>query len=102
MTDLPAHETREVWLMPEFTPAPGREAELRRALTVLQAASREDEGCIEYTVFDGGRRFILIEGWDDQEHLDAHNERAHTRSFITLSPNLLAGQFTVTPIIPLR
>ncbi|MBT1002265.1 antibiotic biosynthesis monooxygenase [Paenarthrobacter sp. DKR-5] len=87
--------------MPVFTPAPGRAQDLRKALAELQGASRDDEGCLQYTVFDDGSRFVLIEGWRRQTDLDAHNEQAHTRDFVAVSPDLLAERFTVTPVTPL-
>ena len=100
MTALQTSESEQVWLMPVFTPKPDQESALRAALGALQKVSREDPGCIEYTVFADGGRFVLVEGWERQVDLDAHNAQAHVLDFVKLTPSLLAEPFTVTPITP--
>ncbi|GAB3273682.1 hypothetical protein GCM10027449_11330 [Sinomonas notoginsengisoli] len=88
--------------MPVFTPKPGRTAELRAALQDLQQTSRQDQGCLEYSVYACDERFVLIEGWDSQADLDGHNEQAHVQGFVRISLDLLAGPFTVTAITPVN
>jgi quinol monooxygenase YgiN len=100
MTALQTSGTEQVWLMPVFTPKPGRESALRVALEALQKVSRKDTGCIEYIVFADAGRFVLIEGWERQADLDAHNDQAHVLEFVKLTQSLLAEPFTVTPITP--
>ncbi|WP_422935596.1 putative quinol monooxygenase [Sinomonas sp. P47F7] len=101
MTAPQRSQAAQVWLMPPFTPKPGLESPLRAALEALQRLSRNDEGCVEYTVFADGARFVLIEGWDRQSDLDAHTTQAHVRDFVAECAELLAEPFTVTPITPL-
>ncbi|WP_246036124.1 putative quinol monooxygenase [Sinomonas susongensis] len=105
MSSNPEHaadqQPQEVWLMPVFTPEPGREAELRGALLDLQRTSRLDHGCIEYSVYAVDGRFVLIEGWDSRTDLQKHNEQGHVRDFVALCSDLLAEPFTVTPMTPL-
>jgi quinol monooxygenase YgiN len=90
--------------MPVFTAKTGQEATLREALVGLQAASRRDAGCLEYTVFADDQEpgtFVLFEGWARHEDLEAHNEEAHVKDFVKGVQSLLAAPFSVTPITPL-
>ncbi|WP_245953430.1 putative quinol monooxygenase [Arthrobacter silvisoli] len=97
-------DTAEVWLMPVFIATAGHETELQEALSALQAISRKDPGCLEYTVFSDDQRpgtFVLIEGWAHQEDLKAHNEEAHVKDFVKAVEPFLAVPFSVTPLTPL-
>lgn len=97
-------ETAEVWLMPVFIAKAGHEADLQEALHSLQTLSRNDPGCLEYTVFSDGQRpgtFVLFEGWAKNEDLQAHNEQDHVKEFVTEVDPLLAVPFSVTPLTPL-
>jgi quinol monooxygenase YgiN len=97
-------ETAEVWLMPVFMAKAGHEADLQEALHALQTLSRQDPGCLEYTVFADVQRpgtFVLFEGWERNEDLEAHNEENHVKDFVEAVEPLLAVPFSVTPITPL-
>ena len=97
-------ETAEVWLMPVFIAKAGHEADIQEALHALQALSRKDPGCLEYTVFSDEHRpgtFVLFEGWARDEDLEAHNEEDHVKEFVKEVEPLLAVPFSVTPITPL-
>jgi quinol monooxygenase YgiN len=97
-------ETAKVWLMPVFIAKAGHEAELQEALHSLQTLSRNDPGCLEYTVFSDGQRpgtFVLFEGWVSNEDLEAHNEEDHVKEFVERVEPLLAVPFSVTPLTPL-
>lgn len=99
-----SQEEAQVWLMPVFTARAGSEAALHEALVGLQSASRNDAGCLEYTVFSDDQRadsFILFEGWASHEDLKAHNEENHVKEFVARVQPLLAVPFSVTPITPL-
>ncbi|WP_223256929.1 putative quinol monooxygenase [Arthrobacter globiformis] len=102
---LPApQDTAEVWLMPVFIAKAGHETDLQDVLRALQAESRKDPGCLEYTVFSDDQRpgtFVLIEGWASREDLQAHNEEAHVKDFVKEVEPLLAVPFSVTPCTPL-
>lgn len=97
-------ETAEVWLMPVFIAKAGRETDLQEALHSLQTLSRQDQGCLEYTVFSDGQQpgtFVLFEGWASNEDLAAHNEEDHVKEFVAAVEPLLAVPFSVTPLTPL-
>jgi quinol monooxygenase YgiN len=107
MTDpfLNRQSTDEVWLMPVFIAKTGHETDLQKALLTLQAVSRKDPGCLEYTVFSDGQRpgaFVLFEGWARREDLKAHNEQDHVKDFVKGVDPLLAVPFSVTPLTPVN
>lgn len=104
-TTLPAQRSAsDIWLMPVFIAKEGRGDEVREALAKLQSASRNDPGCLEYTVFTDDQRsgtFVLLEGWARNEDLEAHNEEDHVKDFVKGVDPLLAVPFSVTPLTPL-
>ena len=62
--------------------------ELLRAAKELVAASRADEGCIAYDLFESATRpdvLMICETWRDAEALAAHERTAH---FAALVPQL--------------
>ena len=63
--------------------AASERAELLRAAKELVAASRADEGCIAYDLFESATR--PCETWRDAEALAAHERTAH---FAALVPQL--------------
>ncbi|MDI2033216.1 putative quinol monooxygenase [Paenarthrobacter nitroguajacolicus] len=100
----PGNETAEVWLMPVFTAKAGHETELRNALRSLQTLSRQDCGCLEYTVYADVQRpgtFVMLEGWTCHEDLEAHNQQQHVKDFVEAVRPLLEKPFSVTTLAPL-
>lgn len=94
----------EVWLMPLFIAKDGHETGLQEALLALQAVSRKDPGCLQYTVFADSHRpgtFVLFEGWAHSDDLQAHNDESHVKEFLKAVEPLLALPFSVTPLTPL-
>ncbi|WP_083435218.1 putative quinol monooxygenase [Pseudarthrobacter siccitolerans] len=74
------------------------------ALHSLQMLSRQDPGCLEYTVFSDGQQpgtFVLFEGWASNGDLEAHNEEDHVKEFVEAVEPLLVVPFSVTPLMPL-
>ncbi|SKC09177.1 Quinol monooxygenase YgiN [Arthrobacter sp. 49Tsu3.1M3] len=104
-TALPAQRNAaEVWLMPVFIAKEGRGGEVRKALARLQSVSRNDPGCLEYTVFTDDQRsgtFVLLEGWNSRQDLVEHNDKSHVKDFVQMVTPLLAVPFSVTPLTPL-
>jgi quinol monooxygenase YgiN len=97
-------ETAEVWLMPVFMAKAGHEVDLQKALHSLQTLSRNDPGCLEYTVFSDGQRpgtFVLFEGWACTEDFETHNKKDHVKEFVKGVDSLLAVPFAVTRLTPL-
>ena len=89
--------------MPVFVAKEGHEAALQEALVGLEAASRKDRGCLDYTVFSDDHRpgtYVLFEGWARREDLEAHNEEDHVKQFVKRVQSLQAVPFSVTSITP--
>jgi len=66
----------------EIDPA-NRDAALEAARAVM-AATRQEEGCLEYTIaadVDDPARFVIIERWASPEALEAHFETPHMAAF---------------------
>ncbi|HXR72587.1 putative quinol monooxygenase [Actinocrinis sp.] len=54
---------------------PEYEPEALRTLSDIERSSRADAGCLGFTWFRDQNepdRFLLIEQWESQQHLDAH------------------------------
>lgn len=63
---------------------PGREAELRAALQVLESATRKEPGCIEFTflqAISNDAQFVLLEHFADEDAFKAHMQLPHTQAF---------------------
>ena len=63
---------------------PESHAEGLAAMKTMQAATRQEAGCHDYTFYadmDDPNRFFLFEKWESQSHLDAHVETAHMAAF---------------------
>jgi quinol monooxygenase YgiN len=53
--------------------------------TTMCAASREDDGCVGYRVYEDleqPNRFVFIEEWRDDAALQSHFSQAHTGNFM--------------------
>lgn len=98
MNDLPADALRVVATLP-IDPASATEA--AAALATLAAASREEEGCYAYDVFESATApgtFVTIEAWRSQADLDAHMGTPHIgKAFEVLGP-AIAGDIAIHPL----
>lgn len=73
---------------------PGHADQLRSALTQLQAATRKEPGCIEFTFFQAitdPDAFLLLEHFVDQAALDLHMSLDHARAFFSASGQRVSG-----------
>jgi quinol monooxygenase YgiN len=65
-----------------LTAKPGSEDAIRDALVTLAAASRDEEGCLAYEVFQSTTDptiFVTVEDWRGQDDLDQHMKSPHLR-----------------------
>ena len=63
-----------------MTVSPENRAALMDNLLQLAEASRAEEGCIGYEIYENSRdssRVIIIETWESQSALDAHQQTEH-------------------------
>lgn len=72
-----------VTLTVTFQARPGKEAELRAALTGLLAPTRAEAGCINYdlhTAPDDPSKFLFYENWASNAHHETHDKTPHIQN----------------------
>jgi quinol monooxygenase YgiN len=77
----------------ELNAKPGKENDLRDALTGLMEPTRSEEGCVEYLLHestDQPGRFLFYENWKSREALDQHLGTPHLQALGARSAELLA------------
>ncbi|QNN51149.1 putative quinol monooxygenase [Nocardioides mesophilus] len=82
-----------VHLQPAFVARPGQELALREALIRLTGHSREEVGCLEYTLLedpDDPMWLSIYERWAGSAAIDAHDRTAHVAAFVARFDELLA------------
>ncbi|MSU58180.1 MAG: antibiotic biosynthesis monooxygenase [Pedosphaera sp.] len=68
-----------------FTARPGKEAELRAALTGLLAPTRNEAGCLNYDLHaspEDPAKFLFHENWTSKAALDAHLQSPHVKALL--------------------
>ncbi len=68
-----------------FQARPGKEAELRVALTGLLVPTRQEPGCLNYDLHQSPQepaKFLFHENWTDQAALDAHLKSPHIQKLL--------------------
>ena len=76
---------------------------LRPALNALADATRAEEGCLSYDLYESAAApgfFVTVEEWRSQEDLDAHMKTEHVGAAISAAAEHMAGDFAVHPLIP--
>ncbi len=82
---------------------PTRAAEAAPALAALAEASRGDEGCLSYDVFESAATpglFVTVEAWRSQADLDAHMAQPHVGTAFEVAGPLLTGEVAIHPLKP--
>jgi quinol monooxygenase YgiN len=100
MTDVPADALHVVATLPLDS---SRSVEVAAALSTLAAASREEEGCYAYDVFESATApgtFVTVEAWRSQEDLDAHMSTPHIGAAFEVLGSALVGDIAVHPLKP--
>ncbi len=86
---------KSVTVVATFQARPGKEAELKNALTGLVAPTRQEAGCLNYDLHilpeDAGK-FLFHENWASRAHLDAHSQSPHLKALLPRIGELCAGQ----------
>jgi quinol monooxygenase YgiN len=68
--------------------------ELIRIGTAVAAASRQEEGCINYRLYEAAdvpNEFLFVEEWRDDAALHAHFGTAHIAEFMAAVINAIVG-----------
>ena len=82
---------------------PGSEDAIREALGTLVAATRDEDGCLSYDLFESAAApgtFVTVERWTDQAALDAHLGAPHVAAAFAAAGDHLAGEVAVHPLTP--
>jgi quinol monooxygenase YgiN len=72
----------------------GRRADLLRIAQAVARASREEEGCLSYRVYEDTEReheFVFVEEWENQDALQKHFGTAHIAEFMRAVPGAVAA-----------
>lgn len=82
----------------------GSENAVRAALTELVEASRKEDGCVSYDLYESTSApgtFVTVEVWTDQHALDAHMKSPHLREAAGTFGAHLAAAPGIHPLRPL-
>ncbi|MEO6652121.1 MAG: putative quinol monooxygenase [Ilumatobacteraceae bacterium] len=83
---------------------PEAAAAIAAALQQLSVATREEEGCVSYDVFESAAApgtFVTIERWVDQAALDHHMQSPHVAAAFAAADGALSGDVAIHPLKPL-
>jgi quinol monooxygenase YgiN len=78
---------------------PGQEENLRRELLALISTTRQEPGCVNYDLHQGAddaALFLFHENWTSKQHLDAHLNRPHLKTFLAKADLLLSEPPRIT------
>jgi quinol monooxygenase YgiN len=82
----------------KITARPDTATAMRAVVLALAAASRKEDGCIRYDVFQNGAEphvFVLVEEWTSAASLDAHNMTPHVHEAVMKATPLAAAPLDV-------
>ena len=68
-----------------FQARPGKESDLRAALTGLLAPTRKESGCLNYDLHqspENPAKFLFHENWTGKDALDAHLHTPHVKALL--------------------
>lgn len=83
---------------------PGSEDAVRDALLGLVGPTREESGCIAYSLSESlaaAGTFITVEEWNDPSDLDLHVQTPHVQSALSALGSELAAPPAIHPLKPL-
>ena len=73
-------DTNPIIMTVGFQARPGKEAELRKALTEVLTPTRQEDGCLFYDLHvaaDDPSKFLFHESWASNAHHEAHDRTPH-------------------------
>ena len=88
-----------------ITAKPGSEDAVRAAMQGLVAPTRDEAGCLSYTLSESSTApgtFITIEEWSDPSDLDKHMETEHIQGALAVLGSELAAPPAIHPLTPLE
>ena len=84
----------EIRIIADITAAEGYEEKLSEQLLSLAVESRNETGCITYTVHRHAERtgrFFIYEVWENAEKLEEHKQSVHFQNFLSISETTLGN-----------
>jgi quinol monooxygenase YgiN len=91
--------TEILTLVVTFHAKPGKETELRAALTGVLAPTRNEAGCLNYDLHaspDDPAKFLIYENWASKAHHKAHHNSPHIQALLPRLDELCAPPPQVT------
>jgi quinol monooxygenase YgiN len=76
---------------------------MREVLTTLVAATRQEEGCLSYDLYESAATpgtFVTVERWTGQDALNEHMATPHIAAAIAAADGHLDGDIAVHPLTP--
>ena len=76
---------------------------IRSALQAMMRATRDEEGCLAYDLFESAAApgtFVTVERWTDQAALDAHLQTPHVADAFAAADGALAAEVAIHPLLP--
>ena len=77
-----------------FRPQPGRRDDFADLLCEVQAASRGDDGCLNYGYYaevSDALSYVAVEEWRDMDALAAHLKQPHVARLVAAVPEMTDG-----------
>lgn len=77
--------------------------QVRAALQELVEATRAEDGCISYDLYESGSApgtFVTVERWRDAASLEAHMTTPHVAAAFAAAEGGLSGEVAVHPLTP--
>lgn len=81
----------------------GSEDAVRDILSTFSAATRQEDGCLSYDLFESASApgtFVTVERWRGQDDLDAHLKTPHIAEAMQASADHLSGEIAIHPLRP--
>lgn len=81
-----------------FQIQPEKEAEFLQDMITLMTASRKEAGNHHYELMKSLEQdfaYTMVEVWEDEDAVKAHNESAHFQAFVQNAPSYLAARLKV-------
>jgi quinol monooxygenase YgiN len=87
-----------------ITAKPGSEDAVREAMQGLVAPTREESGCLSYSLSESASApgtFVTVEEWSDSSDLDKHMETEHIQGALAVLGSELAAAPAIHALTPL-
>jgi quinol monooxygenase YgiN len=87
-----------VIVIARFRPRPERRDDFADLLCEVQAASREDEGCLNYGYYaevSDALSYVAVEEWRDMDALASHLKQPHVGRLVAAVPEMTEGRLEI-------